>query len=221
MVRRDYLELIDEARYSELPSGAYAKGFIRAYASFLGVDPGPYLDDYDLATGGAGPELSEVVRQPVRVPRSTQPRAWRIAAFGAAAMLVILGLLGMFRSGEEDLPAPTVAPEVLAAISSPLPNSLGAVVRVELIGEASWIRATAGGQTIYEGTLRKGQDKTFRASDAVVLELGNPSAVRVFANGNDVGTPSQERYRGTFTPTTNAMPPPEPDGSDPSGGPTP
>src|SRR5687768_12365543 len=73
MIRLDYLQLIDDDELDRLPPGAYAKGFIRAYANYVGVDPKPLLRDYELRCGP-----SEVqVRRPVRVPHPAHPRTWR------------------------------------------------------------------------------------------------------------------------------------------------
>src|SRR5688572_631425 len=80
MIRRDYLELIDQDELDRLPAGAYAKGFIRAYASHLGLDPAPLVEGYEAQCGSPAPELSSVVRQPLRVPHAAQTRTWRMAA---------------------------------------------------------------------------------------------------------------------------------------------
>src|SRR5438477_7992811 len=100
LVRHDFLELIDADRLEELPSGAYAKGFIRAYAIYLGLDPKPFLHAYEQRCGSPEPELSRVVRRGVRVPPRAHKRAWKVAIFGAAAAILVLALLGAFHSGD-------------------------------------------------------------------------------------------------------------------------
>lgn len=37
-IRREFLEAIEDARYHDLPSESYALGFVKNYASFVGVD---------------------------------------------------------------------------------------------------------------------------------------------------------------------------------------
>lgn len=212
-VRQDYLELIDAERLDELPAGAYAKGFIRAYAQFLGLDPLPLVQTYEARHGRPEPELSAVVRRPVRVPNAAQPRAWRVAAGIAVGLLLVLGLLGAFGSGEEPAEAPEVAADV-EPIDSPAPNPLGAVVKVEVVGERSWVQAEADGELIFQGTLSSGEERTFKGEGRVYLVFGNAQAVRLYANGQDVGVPDDPTYRGTFTPDTTELPPSQPSASD-------
>ncbi len=38
-IRIGYLQAIEESRYADLPGNAYAAGFVRTYAEFLGLDP--------------------------------------------------------------------------------------------------------------------------------------------------------------------------------------
>jgi hypothetical protein len=90
MIRRDFLELIDVDRLEELPSGAYAKGFIRAYAAYVGLDATPLVKSYDDRYAPATSELANVVGRPVRVPPDRQRRTWKIAVGTAAAVLVLL-----------------------------------------------------------------------------------------------------------------------------------
>lgn len=206
LVRKDYLELIDEDRLHLLPPGAYAKGFIRAYAQHLGLDPAPFVRGYEQMCEQPAPELSAVVRHPVRVPNAAQPRTWRIVAGGAVALL-LLGFLGVFRSGEQPDPPLEVAADLQVAAASPAPNPFGAVVRVEIEGERSWVQAEVDGEVVFDGVLTRGDKQTFRGTDGVYLVLGNARSVRIFANGQDVGSPDDATYRGMFTPSTSELPP--------------
>src|SRR5687767_15326467 len=89
LVRQDFLELIDADRLEELPAGAYAKGFLRSYVAYLGLDPKPFLEAYEHRCGRPEPELSPLVRRGVRVPPARQKRGWQIA-LGSTAVLVVL-----------------------------------------------------------------------------------------------------------------------------------
>src|SRR6266852_4689505 len=97
MIRRDFLHLIDADRLDELPSGAYAKGFIRSYAAYLGLDPSPYVKAYDTLCAPTDSELATVGRQGVRFPPDLQRRARLVAMVSAAAVLVTLAVMGVFR----------------------------------------------------------------------------------------------------------------------------
>lgn len=54
-IRYPYLEAIEHGRYGELPGTAYATGFLRSYAEFLGLDPDEVLRRYkDEVAGRVG-----------------------------------------------------------------------------------------------------------------------------------------------------------------------
>lgn len=207
MIRRDFLELIDADRLDELPSGAYAKGFIRAYSAYLGLDSGPLVKAYDESFAPATRELANVVGRPVRVPPDRQRRGWKIAVAGAAGMLVLLGVLGVFRSDSRPQSVPRLSASSARYVSSSAPDPMGAIVRVDVIGTASWVQAEADGQPVFGQTLTHGQSRTFKARDHVVLFFARAHEVRIIANGQDMGTPDASEYRGTFTPSTAQLPP--------------
>ena len=221
MIRRDFLELIDADRLEELPSGAYAKGFIRAYAAFVGLDAAPLAKLYDDRYASQTSELANVVGRPVRVPPDRQRRAWKIAVGAAASILVLLAALGVFRSDPKPEALPRMSVTAARAATEGAPNPLGATVRVDVIGEATWIEAHSDGQPVFGQTLLRGESRTFKGRESVVLFLARAKEVRIMANGRVLSTPNAPSYRGEFTPATNelppnqwtAVPPPETDGA--------
>ena len=45
-IRRDQLEALEESRYDDLPARAYAIGFVRSYAEYLGLDSRHVVERY-------------------------------------------------------------------------------------------------------------------------------------------------------------------------------
>lgn len=45
-IKLQYLELMEQDDFSRMPAPAYAKGFIRMYATFLNLDPVPLVQEY-------------------------------------------------------------------------------------------------------------------------------------------------------------------------------
>jgi hypothetical protein len=81
-------------------------------------------------------------------------------------------------------PSPTTSPSDVVAQAD------GVTVRLAVTGRASWMRVTtASGKTLFEGTLNKGQTKTFRDKTKVKLLVGNAGAVSLKVNGRDLGAP--------------------------------
>lgn len=50
-IRRTYIEALEEEELSRLPAAAYARGIVRNYATYLGLDPIDMLAGYDRLTG--------------------------------------------------------------------------------------------------------------------------------------------------------------------------
>jgi hypothetical protein len=207
LVRQDFLELIDADRLEELPAGAYAKGFLRSYVAFLGLDPKPFLEAYEQRCGRPEPELSPLVQRGVRVPPARQRRAWQIAIGSAACLIILLAVFGAFRSGDEPATLPDAQTAAARVRASTVPDTTSAVVRVEVITEETWVEAEVDGQPVFGDVLQRGEFETFKADDAVKLYVTRASAIRITANGEILGTPEDGEYRGVFTRTTTKLPP--------------
>ena len=74
-----YIEALEQGEYDTLPSPVHARGFLRNYARFLGLDPQPLLDQYERHLGGDAPptavlDSSEKTRPTTIIPpREDQP----------------------------------------------------------------------------------------------------------------------------------------------------
>lgn len=207
LVRAPYLELIDQDRFEDLPPGAYTKGFLRSYAGYLGLDPVPLVRAYEGRYEQPAPELSRVVRRGIRVPPDAHRRTWKIAAGLAASILVLLGIFGVFRSDGETDGVTEIAVAAVRSLPTAAPNPMGTAVRVEVVGEASWIEVKADDEVIFAATLERGESRTFKGTDRVEVFAARARDVRIFANGQEVGVPDHDSYRGVFTPSTDQLPP--------------
>jgi cytoskeletal protein RodZ len=91
--------------------------------------------------------------------------------------------------------APSAAPSASPSSSTSsdvVATGDGVTVTLAVTGRASWVRATTqGGKTLFEGTLRNGDSRTFRDKAKVALLLGNAGAVSLVVNGKDLGTPGK------------------------------
>lgn len=125
-VRRAYLEAIEDMRLDALPSRPFTIGYVRAYASALGLNP-------DLATArfkADEPVLDEPLRAPVGVLDERDPR---IAAFLIGALVIIAAIVlwnVAQRAMMANAPPPELASEAVTAKAlaqiKPGPFALGA-----------------------------------------------------------------------------------------------
>ncbi len=93
--------------------------------------------------------------------------------------------------------------------ASTAPVTTDAVLRLEVTGD-TWVEVTADGQPVFAQTLRKGEFKSFKGKNEVVIFIARAGAAQITANGRILGTPAETSYRGVFTPGTTTLPPHEP-----------
>jgi hypothetical protein len=110
-IRTKYLRALESEEWEVLPGPAYAKGFLRTYAQFLGLDGDALVDEYrrtvETPRGADHPYLlAEPLLERRRRPGEERQGGWRqtawaVAALGAlaVAVLLVLGLTG--GSGEK------------------------------------------------------------------------------------------------------------------------
>ncbi|MGZ8475889.1 MAG: helix-turn-helix domain-containing protein [Candidatus Limnocylindria bacterium] len=93
-IRERYLSALERGAYDELPGDVYARGFLRTYATYLGLDPDAMTALYRLETR----RPTDRLRRPparLRAMGSPQPHAFVLApgAVAAAILTVLVGAL--------------------------------------------------------------------------------------------------------------------------------
>src|SRR5215469_11167531 len=105
-IKLGYLEALEEGRITALPGNAYALGFLRTYATALGLDPNEITRRFK-AEAAAVTEKTELAF-PMPVPERGVP-AGAVVLLGV--VLAVGVYVGWYRlSGEGRLPAETSAP---------------------------------------------------------------------------------------------------------------
>ena len=86
-IRRDYLALLEEGAADSLPGRAYAIGFVRSYATYLGLDGNEYVERLKAEIAGRGDNKEP---QPSAAPPPEWTRLqgqWILGALLAVALL--------------------------------------------------------------------------------------------------------------------------------------
>ncbi len=196
-------------------SKTYLKGFIKIYASFLGVEIKDELEDLSTAEvtlkkqkNQKKPETGESLSVPFykkvsgvfsRIPLKLKKNIF----FGVVALLVLwLGFLGVrfsfrvvlnfFRS------RPVVEREAAVPPSQDLSSLSGPIDRVAASLTARrrcYIRVFADGEPIFEGMLESGEMKSWRAEDELEIVVNDGSAVHLEVDGEPIPRLSALRRR--------------------------
>lgn len=88
-IRFIYLQAIEDSRYDDLPGAAYAIGFIRTYADYLGLDSDEVVRRYKAESAGGTGETKLVF--PVPIPESSIPGG-AVIFVGVVVALLSYGL---------------------------------------------------------------------------------------------------------------------------------
>lgn len=112
-IRLPYLEALEEGRIGDLPAVAYAVGFLRTYATILGLDPDEMSRRFraEVAEANRKTELNF----PAPVPDRGVPAG---AVILVGAMLAIVGYVGWYRLSEHVTPVAEVVPPVPAKLAA-------------------------------------------------------------------------------------------------------
>jgi cytoskeleton protein RodZ len=194
-IRASYLTALEEERWDLLPGEAYAKGFLRSYAEFLGLDGNLYIDEYDSRFAHRDEEPAVPVGLPSRrAPRRAVLRTLvGILVVGAA----VAGLAAWRLGGGSSPPRPLQTP-VSAAPAAPLAHAKPATAPVApafaLVTAAkgrSWLSVRAygpNGALLFQGFLEQGTARRFALRHAVWLRMGRPDVLEVQVAGHVVRT---------------------------------
>jgi hypothetical protein len=197
-IRTRYLAALEDERFDVLPGTAYAKGFLRTYADFLGLDGPRFVDEFNERFAPA--ELPEA---PPPVPVQT-PRRLLTARLVAIPLAVGIGLFAWRLAGGGSpghahqqtafMPAP---PHVRVSTPVPRPGPVAPKPkRAQIAFVASrgscWLvvrLGSAAGRVLYEGTLQQGGRARF-AGARLWIRIGAPWNVDATLDSKAVQLPA-------------------------------
>lgn len=92
-IRARYLQAMENEEWDALPGGAYTRGFIRTYASYLGLDGERLADDYRRTTAPPGGERAPKRVEPVPMGMRRSRRRISGRLLVAAVCLVLVAVV--------------------------------------------------------------------------------------------------------------------------------
>lgn len=191
-----------EAGNLENINPAYRKGFLRIYASFLGVDASAVLDK--LSLNGPKKEKTVQFKDPAARPKKAisiklPPVAKKIIIFTAAAlcMLWILGSLVSFVAKRisrlPKKPQRVAERQAPATFTTQRPKTN--VLNVSLTAKrACFLKVKVDGKLLFEGELPKGAQETWRGTREIeLLKISDGSALFLEVNSKRISPLSTSR----------------------------
>ena len=202
-IRGRYLAALEAEEWDVLPGRAYVRGFLRTYAEFLDLDPGPLTEQLQRELEAERPE--EAPLEPVVQPGTLPQGRWRGIGLRLAAALVALAAVaaaiaiwigdGADDPGGATPAAPPAAEEEPAGDDEepepePEPDEPQRVtVAIEATGTVWVCMVSGGGEPLVDGeTLAAGDSRGPFEARRVQMTLGNGQA-ELTANGEAVEVP--------------------------------
>jgi cytoskeleton protein RodZ len=194
---------------------AYVRSFLKTYARFLHLEPGPLVEEFDRRYGAAKFETAQIAameRRAKLAPKQRRLNSWASAAVLATLVLVVLAAIGLATGDPDDEPTrdrqvasndETSSPEATAsdeASPTPTPEPEESIVaftegiELEVIAARadSWLEVYADGEQLFYRTLATGETESFTAEEKMYIRLGYPAGVELIVNGENLGSPGGE-----------------------------
>lgn len=197
-ISEKYIVAMENGQLSLLPAPAYAKGFLKIYAEYLGLDPRPIVEQYvqehvGLMRQGFPPDGESVT--------PALPPSWRLAAIGvgAAVIIVIAVVFGLkfWRScaagkaqkpavSTEELetlplpPLPQATPTAASPAVAPTPQEVVKPKQKRLEAKAKesvWMKVYGDGVLLFQGTVQKGKTEFWLAKDSFDVRIAKPRLI--------------------------------------------
>src|SRR3989337_300627 len=115
---RRYLEALEQENFAILPAPVYARGFLRSYSGYLGLDPAELLPFFPVG------HVDEPRMEPL--PEVRQPHTWSmsgIMAVGARGVLILL-VIGLYSLGRDSSDGPSLLNPQLAVVEDRGPAAI-------------------------------------------------------------------------------------------------
>ena len=199
-IRAKYLRALEDERFELLPAETYVKGFLRAYADYLGLDGQVYLDEFN----------SRYASEEDEVPAFTRPRRQRaipdrrtestlvLAALAGIAAVAALVVLAARWAGDGDdartrerAATTSVGRQETRERKPASAQVQWFALRIAAVGGDSTVtvRRSLTRQLLFSGTLPRGREISLKGQRLRVT-IGTPENVTLRLRGRRVAIPS-------------------------------
>lgn len=193
-----FLRAIEEERFEQLPVGLVSRGFVRAFANEIGLDPSNAVAEYQDLIDNIGRE-----NHPVQSNSKVKEHFLLPVAIGGLAVLVILFyVLNVDSASETLLPIATptsnqqnlnginsgISPTTLTPASTISTEEESKSLTIEIsVHDTTWVSITADGRDMLSGNiLEANQRLSYTAEDLIELTIGNAAGVSLKINEHEI-----------------------------------
>lgn len=203
-IRSLYINAIEENDFKVIPGEVYLKGFIRNYASCLGLNPQEIMEIYRKAHAEVLTPI-ETNEPSIEASPSTNVNSENISSETKSSLgkwltigLVTFSITGAIFWWFNSSPSTPIAPPLKEQTQNNVPPPKTAPANPPAIAtkpvsvtvkftDNCWISVTADGKEIHEGTQKSGESFTWEAQNTLTIKAGNAGGVDITYNGRPMG----------------------------------
>jgi cytoskeleton protein RodZ len=186
------LSAIEQNDSVTIPPRPYGRGFVRAYASEVGLDPDGTVKEFFSQFGPAEPPLHTPERT---VPHEPRPERWfwpvaAVLGYAAIGAFVIIagrwmtqgaGEVGAVGTSGTAVPAPAAAEHRQPApVPPPTPSGVAVVLEAH---RPVWVTATVDGRRTVYRTLQPGERVNLVGAQEAAIRTGDAGGLSWAVNG--------------------------------------
>lgn len=193
-IRKYYLDAIERDEFKLLPGEAYLKGFVRAYAKHIGIDPDEAILRLESALKSYEQKKTPI---PVRKKINIRIPIYPVAAGGLIIIVLVLILIG--REEKREYKKAVQKIEKIEAVSRPPQESVPQEkkgqeqvnpppqtepLRVTIKAkERTWVMVKRDDEKPFDVILWEGDVQKWEAKTRLSLRIGNAQGVEIIYNG--------------------------------------
>jgi Helix-turn-helix domain len=193
-IRSRYLRALEEEQFDTLPAETYVKGFLRAYAEYLGLDGQLYVDEYNsrYVVGEDEPVARPRRSTAGRTERRVDSRVVVLTLAGIVAVVALFILAWKFGGSnnghianlDNQKPPATKKHRTVPVSSHLVLKAVGGGCRLEVY------RNSASGELLWAGTLEPGKQAISLWGKRMWVRAGAPRHLAATLNGRRLAFPT-------------------------------
>lgn len=210
-MRWRYLEALENEEWDKIPGEAYVKGFLRNYATYLGLDPEEMLLRYKtIRFQNIKIGENEIKKSSAEVSEKGKIGFKKMLSGIIGLMILVFGIY-LFLSPDTETVKENKAKQVIEKKPEPIPQNpiqsnpqesvdktetplppvnievKKVLVELVIVKDTSWLQIESEKGVLWQGTAKQGQKFTFESKNFIKLWVGNAAAVYLKVNGNELG----------------------------------
>jgi cytoskeleton protein RodZ len=193
-IRARYLRALEEEQFDTLPAETYVKGFLRAYAEYLGLDGQLYVDEYNSRyVVGDDEPVARPRRSAARRPERHVDSRVVVLTLGGIVAVVVLFILawkfggsnnGHIANLDNQKPPVTKKHRTVRVSAHLVLRAVGGGCRLEVY------RSSASGKLLWAGTLEPGKQAVSLWGKRMWVRAGAPRHLSATLNGRHLAFPT-------------------------------